>query len=149
MLWCAPSHPLARKKVIRPDDLRSVALVAAGRDQEISIAQVRSGAPEGSSSSPVEVADNIAIALGTAAQGLAAMLAPAYVAAMAHPLGLEMRPISGPKVIRQICLYRPALRSIPPAADGFGAFLVDWVKRWHATDPSLRARNAKGARVKE
>lgn len=137
VLWCAPSHPLAKKRLLRWDDIRDVALVAAGRDHEVSIAQMRRNTQDGTSIVPVDVVDNITTALGIAAQGLAATVAPAYVSVVARPLGLVMRRVTGPEAIRTICLYRPALRSIPPAAEAFGEFLVQWVRRWHAASRNL------------
>ena len=59
VLWCAPSHPLALKRTVHWDDLRNTVLVAAGRDQEVSVAQMRSNAPDGSAIVPLEVVDNI------------------------------------------------------------------------------------------
>lgn len=138
VLWCAASHPLATKRVLRWDDLRNVTLVAAGRDHEVSVAQMRRNAPDGNVIVPLDIVDNITTALGIAAQGLAATLTPAYVAVAARPLGLVMRRVTDPEAIRRICLYRPALRSIPPAAEAFGEFLVQWVRRWNAASRNLR-----------
>lgn len=142
VLWCAPTHPLAARKVLRWDDLRDVALVASGRDHEVSVAQMRSSTPQGASISPVDIVDNITTALGIAAQGLAATPAPAYVAVMARPLGLVMRRITRPETVRQVCLYRPTRRSIPPAAEAFAAYLIRWVGRWNSEAQRLRSRNA-------
>lgn len=139
VLWCSPSHPLARKKEVRWDDLRHVALVAAGRDYEFRFAQMR-GSGDGRFTITADVVDNITTALGIAAQGLAVTLAPAYVAIFAYPLGLKMRPLAGPETIRHVCLYRPASRSIPPAAEAFREFLVDWTRRWSAAQSSLHSR---------
>lgn len=131
VLWCAADHPLARKKVLRWVDLREVALVAAGRDHEHSVAQMHASAPEGSRVRPVEVVDNITTALGVAAQGLAATLAPAYVGVMAEPLGLVFRRVTQPEAIRQVCVYRSSVRSVPPAAQAFAEFLVEWLHVWN------------------
>ena len=150
VLWCAQSHPLAAKRVLQWDDLRNVALIAAGRDHEVSVAQMRRNAPDGSAIVPLDVVDNITTALGIAAQGLAATLAPAYVAVVARPLGLVMRRVTAPEAIRSVCLYRPAMRSIPPAAEAFGEFLVWWVRRWNAASRNLRPRKVSavpGART--
>jgi DNA-binding transcriptional LysR family regulator len=146
VLWCSPSHPLAGKRVLRWHDLRNVALVAAGRDHEVSVAQMRRNAPAGSSIVPLDVVDNITTALGIAAQGLAATLTPAYVGIIARPLGLAMRCVTAPEAIRHVCLYRPALRSIPPAAEAFAEFLADWVRRWNSTLPSPQPRSRRLAR---
>ncbi len=130
VLWCAPAHPLAAKRTLRWEDLRNVALVAAGRDHEVSVAQMRINLPDNSAIIPIEVVDNITTALGIAAEGIAATLSPAYVGVVARPLGLTMRRVTEPETIRHVSLYRPSQRSIPPAAESFGAFLVDWMKRW-------------------
>lgn len=131
VLWCAPGHPLARKRVLRWADLHDVKLVAAGRDHEQSVAQMHVDAPEGSRIRPVEVVDNISTALGLAAQGLAATLAPAYVGILAQPLGLLARRVTHPETIRQVCIYRSAARSAPPAAQAFAEFLAEWLQDWN------------------
>jgi DNA-binding transcriptional LysR family regulator len=132
VLWCAKTHPLAqRSERIRWADLRNVPLVAAGRDHERSVAQMRINAPEGVRVTPVDVVDNISTAFGIAAQGLAATLAPAYVGVMADLFGLEMRRVTDPETVRKVCLYRPALRALSPAAEGFADFLAKWLSEWH------------------
>ena len=132
VLWCTPSHPLARKKNLRWRDLKNSDLVAAGRDHEVSVAQMRSNAVDGDTVVPADVVENISTALGIAAQGLAATLSPAYVGVAAQKHGLIMKRVTDPEVIRQVCLYRPTLRSIPPAAEAFGEFLVGWAQAWNA-----------------
>jgi DNA-binding transcriptional LysR family regulator len=131
VLWCAPDHPLARRRALRWQDLRDVTLVAAGRDHERSVAQMHANAPEGTRIHPVDVVDNISTALGIAAQGLAATLAPAYVGVVAKPMGLVMRRVKDPEVIRQVCVYRSKARAIPPAADAFSEFLLAWMRDKH------------------
>jgi DNA-binding transcriptional LysR family regulator len=132
VLWCSAEHPLARRRgAISWADLRDVPLVAAGRDHERSVAQMRISAPAGVRITPVDVVDNISTALGIAAQGLAATLAPAYVGVLASRLGLEMRRVVDPETVRKVCLYRPGLRDPSPAAEGFEEFLVRWMKAWH------------------
>jgi DNA-binding transcriptional LysR family regulator len=143
VLWCAPSHPLAAKRVLKWKDLRDVTLVAAGRDHEVSVAQMwHNSSDHHSAIVPIDVVDNITTALGISAQGMAATFAPAYVAVVARPFGLTMRRVTDPETIRQVSLYRPAHRSLPPAAEAFGEFVVDWVKRWNAKSPGLRPRPA-------
>lgn len=134
VLWCAPTHPVARKRVVRWADLQSVALVAAGHDHEHSVAQMHANAPEGSRVRPVEVVDNITTALGLAAQGLAATLAPAYVGIVATPLGLVHRRVTQPEAIRQVCIYQSSARPVPPAAQAFAEFLVEWLGAWSRTN---------------
>lgn len=132
VLWCTPTHPLTAKRTLRWRDLRSEDLVAAGRDHEVSVSQMRGNAAEGHTVVPADVVENISTALGIAAEGLAATLSPAYVSIAARERGLIMRRVKEPEIIRQVCLYRPTLRSIPPAAEAFGEFLVDWAQKWNA-----------------
>lgn len=152
VLWCAPSHPLARKRVLRWSDLHDVALVAAGRDHEHSVAQMHASAPEGSRIRPVEVVDNITTALGLAAQGLGATLAPAYVSILASPLGLVSRRVTAPEAIRQVCLYQSSVRSVPPAAQAFAEFLGPWLRAWdrntrRSQQQAERAARASGSEI--
>jgi DNA-binding transcriptional LysR family regulator len=130
VLWCAARHPLARRKRVRWAELRDQPLVAAGRDHERSVAQMRLTAPDDTRVTPVDVVDNISTALGIAAQGLAATLAPAYVAVLAEKLGLVMRRVVEPETMRTVCLYRPQHRTLSPAAEGFAEHLADWLPTW-------------------
>ena len=130
VLWCRPDHPLASRPTVRWAELRKVPLVAAGRDHERSVEQMHIDAPEDSRIAPVEVVDNITTALGIAAQGLAATLAPSYVGVLAAPFGLQMRRVIDPETVRKVCLYRPALRALSPAGEGFADYLRNWLPTW-------------------
>jgi DNA-binding transcriptional LysR family regulator len=138
VLWCSSGHALAGRRALQWDDLRNVALVAAGRDHERSVERMHANAPEGTRIDPVNVVDNVTTALGIAAQGLAATLAPAYVGVIARPLGLKMKRVLRPEVQRQVCLYWPVARSSAPAAQAFGEFLAGWLRRWHAAQEGRR-----------
>jgi DNA-binding transcriptional LysR family regulator len=105
--------------------------VAAGRDHEQSVAQMRIDEPEGQRIRPIDVVDNISTALGLASQGLAATLAPAYVGILAKPLGLLSRRVTQPETIRQVCIYKSNTRVVPPAAEAFSDFLERWLKQWN------------------
>ena len=134
VLWCSPSHPLARKRrAVRWAELADVAIVSAGRDHEHSVAQMHHDLPAGTRVTPVDVVDNISTALGIAAQGLAVTLAPAYVGVLARPAGLIMRRVVQPESVRKVCLYSPAVRGLSPAAAGFADFLVPWIQHWSAS----------------
>lgn len=133
VLWCAPDHPLANRRVLRWADLHGIHLVAAGRDHEQGVAQMRLSAPEGVRIAPVDVVDNISTALGVASQGLAATLAPAYVGVLAKTFGLVMRRVTQPESIRKVCLYQSARRELLPAAAGFADYLAEWLPRWNKT----------------
>lgn len=131
VLWCAPGHPLARRRgAVRWAELAGVAIVSAGRDHEHNVARMRLDLPAGTRVTPVDVVDNISTALGIAAQGLAVTLAPAYVAVLAQPAGLVMKRVVQPESVRKVCLYAPAGRSLSPAAEGFAEFLGPWLTRW-------------------
>lgn len=135
VLWCAPTHPLAKRKRLRWAELRHEALVAAGRDHERSVAQMRLSAPADARVTPVDVVDNISTALGLAAEGLAATLAPAYVGVLATSFGLVMRRVVEPETVRQVCLYRPLARPLSPAAEAFADHLARWLPQWAAAAP--------------
>ncbi|KQP04427.1 LysR family transcriptional regulator [Pseudorhodoferax sp. Leaf265] len=130
VLWCARNHPLARRARLRWADLHGVALVAAGRDHERSVARMHASAPEGERVVPVEVVDNVSTALGMAVHGLAATLAPAYVGVVAEPFGLVMRRVVDPETVRKVCLYRPVARAVSPATEGFAEHLAAWLPAW-------------------
>jgi DNA-binding transcriptional LysR family regulator len=127
VFWCAKTHPLARQRYLRWSDLKDQRLVAAGRDHELSVAQMRLSLPEEERVTPVEVVVNISTALGMARSGLAATLAPAYVEKMAKPMGLTHRRVIDPETIRQVCLYRPARRVMSPATEGFSEHILKWL----------------------
>lgn len=130
VLWCAPDHHLAARRSLRWDDLRDVDLVAAGRDHERSVRQMNAEAPEGARIRPVDIVENTSTALGIAAEGLAATLAPHYVGVVAVPLGLVVRRVKDPEVIRKVCIYHSTVRSVPPAAHAFAEFLGPWLQAW-------------------
>lgn len=130
VLWCSPLHPLAKRRRIRWTELRDQPLVAAGRDHELSVAQMRLTTPADQRVIPVDVVDNISTALGISAQGRVATLAPAYVGVLATAFGLVMRRVVAPETVRKVCLYRPLGRSLSPAAEGFATHLADWLTRW-------------------
>ncbi len=143
VLWCAPDHPLTAKRQVRWSELRQLPLVAAGRDHERSVAQMRLSTPEHERVTPVDIVDNVSTALGLAAQGVAATLAPAYVRVMAQGFGLVMRRVVEPETVRKVCLYRPLLRTLSPAATGFAEHLAAWLGRWPEARPhGARARPA-------
>ena len=139
VLWCVPSHPLASLKTIRWNRLRDVALVAAGRDHERSVAQMLANALPDARITPVHVVSNVTTALGIASQGLAATLAPAYVGVLAKHFGLVMRRVVDPETIRHVCVYRSSARAVSPAAEGFAEFLLDWLKKWEPKAMALHA----------
>ena len=140
VLWCAPDHPLARKRTLRWNELRTHPFVAAGHDHERSVAQMRLGVPEDERVTPVDVVDNISTALGIAAQGLAVTLAPAYVGVLAASFGLVMRRVVDPEAVRKVCLYLPVSRGVSPATEGFAQHLAEWLPQWPQSPAPTRAR---------
>ncbi len=130
VLWCSPSHALARRSTVRWRDLLDQPLVAAGYDHERSVGQMRLSVPEESRVTPFDVVDNITTAMGIAAQGKASTLAPAYVAVLAVRYGLVMRRVLEPETVREVCLYKPLARSLSPAAEGFADHLAEWLPAW-------------------
>lgn len=124
VVWCAPRHPFARKKSLTWNDLASEPFVAAGRDHEIHLSTIFRQLPAPMRVAPAQVVDNISSALGLAAAGLCYTISPAYVKALALPLGLVMREITDPIVQREMSLFRPADRTLSPAAIGFGEHII-------------------------
>ena len=124
VLWCAPGHPLASKPVLTWQDLHGEALVTAGRDHERATMQARAGKPDSEGIVPVDIVDNISTALGIAVGGHAVTLSPAYVSLWAELLGLVMRDIEEPRVMRQVCLYLPTHQTISAAARGFANYIA-------------------------
>ncbi|SEJ85126.1 transcriptional regulator, LysR family [Paraburkholderia diazotrophica] len=125
VLWCPPEHPFAKRARITWADLRKQPLVAAGRDYERNVSLMQAGAADDERIAPMDVVDNITTALGMAAAGLALTLAPGYVGLLARPLGLAMRRIVEPEVMREVCLYHSSNRAVSPAAEGFREHLVE------------------------
>ncbi len=128
VLWCAAGHALAQQTAVRWPDLRLHTVVAAGRDHERSVPAMALDRPAGERIVPDEVVDHVTTALGLSARGLAVTLAPAYVEALAHSMGLVMRRVVEPEATRQVCLYRPARRATTAAAAAFAAHLTRWVQ---------------------
>lgn len=123
VLWCSPAHPLAARRVLAWRDLQGVELCAAGRDHEHSVAPMLADLPEEVRLTPAILVDNVSTALGLAAAGLAVTLSPDYAGVMARPLGLVMRRVVEPEVIRSMTLYLPARRAPSAAAQAFADFL--------------------------
>lgn len=130
VLWCTPDHPLAARQRLRWRDLHDTALVSAGTDHRVSVQRMRASEPAEHRITPVHVVDHMSTALGIAAQGLAATLAPDYVAVMAEPMGLVQRRVLEPETIREVCVYRPSARSTTPAAEGLADHLKQWLPAW-------------------
>lgn len=122
VVWCAPTHAFARMKSVTWADLGKGELVAAGRDHELLLSAMMRDVPDNQRVVPQQVVDNISTALGLAARDLCYTISPAYVKALALPLGLVMRPIESPVLLREMSLFRPADRLLSPAASGFAGY---------------------------
>ncbi|MBP0618553.1 LysR family transcriptional regulator [Cupriavidus consociatus] len=146
VLWCAPDHPLAKRKTVPWSELRQHAVVAAGHDYDRNVSLMHAGAAEGERIAPVDVVDNISTALGMAAAGIALTLAPAYVGLLANRLGLVMRRIVDPEVMRQVCLYYSAVRAASPAAEGFREHLMTWLEGKDTLGIPQHTATANGSR---
>lgn len=129
VLWCAPSHSCARNHAtaVSWQDLRALPLVAAGRDHEHGVAQMHTNLPAEQRMGSIEVVENITTALGMVAEGHFVTLAPSYIGVLANRFGLVKRRVIDSEVIRSVCLYQPTNRTITPAAEAFGEFLVEWM----------------------
>jgi DNA-binding transcriptional LysR family regulator len=123
VLWCAPESPLARKRQIRWSELKSVEVYAAGRDHEHSVVPRLSQHGVSAPFVPVQIVDNVSTALGIAAANLGVTLAPAYVAALAKPMGLIKRRVIDPEIVRYMSMYTSMRRSLSSAASDFECFI--------------------------
>jgi DNA-binding transcriptional LysR family regulator len=123
VVWCSPRHRFARKKSVTWGDLHRAEFVAAGADHEIRLAQIMGTLPDGQRFAASHVVDNITTALGLCAANLCYTLSPAYVAPLAQPMGLVMRPLGAPVVMGEMSLFVPSGREASPAARGFGALI--------------------------
>lgn len=122
VLWCAPGHPLARRRRITWAMLKGHAVIAAGRDYESRVAEALQQTPEQDRFVPTYIVDNITTALGIAAVGLGVTLSPTYVGVVARDLGLVMKRMEEPEIVREFSLFVPR-RALTPAVAAFAEFL--------------------------
>lgn len=122
VLWCSPQHPLARKRILRWSDLQGVDFYAAGRDHEHSVMPRLVGKGVAARITPVQVVENILTALGIAAANLGITFSPDYVKVIAQPMGLVMRRVVEPEIIRHMSIYTSVRRSSSVAAQDFQEF---------------------------
>lgn len=109
--WLSPGHPLAAKAELRWADLADVDIYAAGRDHEHTIMPLLARVPARNGIGNLIVVENLSTALGLAAAGVGLTFSPDYVLPLAQGMGLVMRRLNDPHVIRQLCLYENGRRS--------------------------------------
>ena len=123
VLWCSPHHALAAKAALTWRDLDGVDYYASGRDHEHSVMPQLAQVPDAQSLAPVQVVENLTTALGLAAANLGVTFSPAYAEPLALSLGLVMRKVIGPEIVRSMALYSPARRRLSTTALEVQAFL--------------------------
>lgn len=114
VLWCSPDHPLADTSELTWSDLEGVDFFTAGRDHEDSVGPLGARGSHQIGNAPLQVFDCITTALGMAAANLGVTFSPQYVSRLAIPMGLTMRRILEPEIMRHVTLYEP-LEVDPPA----------------------------------
>ncbi len=119
VLWLAADHPLAGQERVTWGMLKNESVIAAGGDYESRMAEAMQAVPENERLLPTYVVDNITTSLGMAAAGLGVALSPSYVSVVALPLGLVMRNVEAPRIVREFSLYLPRNRSVGAASDLF------------------------------
>ncbi len=126
VLWCSPLHPLAQVANVRWSQLGQYQIIAAGRDHETQVSKMMPSQKNTVIIPPRYIVDNITTALGMAKAQLGVTLAPAYIAGLAQPMGLVMRAVISPTVIRQVSLYQSSEsdgNAISPVVQGFSEFI--------------------------
>jgi DNA-binding transcriptional LysR family regulator len=113
VLWCAPDHALADRRMVTWADLDGIEFFTAGRDHEESVGPLGTRAAHEVVVAPKQVFECITTALGMAAASLGVTFSPQYVSALAKPMGLKMCRILDPEIIRYMTLYEPTDREVP------------------------------------
>ena len=123
VMWCSSEHPLAAKRQVKWSDLEGVDFFTAGHDHEQSVEPLGPHSNQQITNLPKQVFDNISTALGMAAANLGVTFSPSYVDRLARPMGLTMRRIIEPEILRYVTLYEPADRTIPDHVLRFRDFI--------------------------
>jgi DNA-binding transcriptional LysR family regulator len=131
VLWCSPQHALAKKKRITWEMLQSEDVIAAGRDYETGVLRALQHFPI--DFRPAHIVDNVTTALGMAANNLGVTLTPDYVGVLAHKMGLVMKPVEDPNVVREFSMFVPKRRTQSPAATAFREFAESFLKTYLAS----------------
>lgn len=140
VLWCTQSHALARRKKLTWAMLKNESVIAAGRDYESRMAEALQQTPEADRFVPSYVVENITTALGLAACELGVTFSPMYVGIVARDLGLVMKRVEEPEIMREMSMYLPRARSLTPSVAAFAEFLQTYLSKQQLTPRSRPSR---------
>ncbi|WP_064621077.1 LysR family transcriptional regulator [Pseudomonas sp. GR 6-02] len=131
MMLCAPSNALAISPRITWGALNDHSVITTGRDYETYFTDALQYLTADQQFEPDYVVDNISTALGLATSDLAVMLSlcPGFLAKQARSMGLVMRRIEEPEIIREMSIYVPCDRTLTPAAQAFLEFIQPYLKQ--------------------
>ena len=119
-LFCPPSHPLARLKRVRWQDLRDHRLVMLTRDSNIRALVDRALSEAGGAASrPLYEVSQMTTAIMMVEAGLGPAVLPSYIWSFAKERQIASRPLVEPQVNRPIALVHAESRSLSPAAEAF------------------------------
>ena len=127
MLFCASSHPLARRRVVRWKELDGLPLITLTRDSSIRLlvevgfemSQIRL--------IPAYEVAQITTALAMAEAGLGVSVLPAYARAGAKTLRIAATPLDV-SIVRDIVMITRSGRSISPGVSAFARFLGKYTR---------------------
>lgn len=128
VLWCSPEHPLAARRDIKWSELDGVDFFTAGRDHEQSVGPLGASSTHEIVIAPKQIFESITTALGMAAANLGVTFSPQYVNALARPLGLTMRRMVEPEIVRYVTLYEPRDRELSNKVERFRDFIQTTVR---------------------
>jgi len=129
VMWCSPEHPLATRGEITWAELEGVDFFTPGHDHEQSVEPLGSRSNGEIANVPKQIFESITTALGMAAANLGVTFSPLYADMLARPMGLTMRHVVDPEIVRHVTLYEPAEREIPDHVATFRDFLRTNIKR--------------------
>jgi DNA-binding transcriptional LysR family regulator len=123
-LVCHPTHPLAARRRLRWADLAEQALITVRPGYGVRPLIDASAARAGVRLRVVHEVSFLSTALWMARAGLAAAIMPAAYARTAPAGALAVRPLSAPRVSRDICIVTRRGRGLTPSAQA----LVDQIR---------------------
>lgn len=136
LIWCQPSHPLAkRKRVTWQQLLRNDLIIPAMDFSTHLIPMVRQHLGNEDVDRALAVTTvarrqvtNITTALSMVKAGLGITIAAEYISPLASAFGLEGRSLVQPNLSRIVTLYSRRNRSLSPAAASFAEFFRNYVR---------------------